>query len=141
MKQANNAYHLLVPLFSSCMGCMHGLPYAAIAWQVTTQHHLLWLSLWFLHSCSASAFFSGFVCFYADPLHNQPSLLATIHGCGTNFIAFLYKAWRKCAHIYIQTLAQNWTAIIKISCLATLGSTILSVMWGRCRVWLQFKKY
>jgi len=38
---------------------------------------------------------------YADPLHNQPSLesamlrvpvLATMCGCGTNFIAFLYKA-------------------------------------------------
>ena len=45
-----------------------------------------------------------------SPLHNQPSLesamprapvLATIRGCVTNFIAFLYKAWRKCAHVYI----------------------------------------
>jgi len=25
-------------------------------------------------------------------------------------------------YIYIQTLAQNWTAFIKISCLATLGN-------------------
>ena len=68
-----------------------------------------------------------------SPLHNQKSLesamprapvLATIHGCVTNFIAFLYKVERKCAHIYIyiQTLAQNRTAVIKISCLATLGN-------------------
>ena len=43
-------------------------------------------------------------------LHNQQSLesavprvpvLTTIHVCVTNFIAFLCKAWRKCAHIYI----------------------------------------
>ena len=41
-----------------------------------------------------------------------------------NFIAFFYKAWRKCTHIYvyIQTLAQIRTAVIKISCLATLSN-------------------
>jgi len=68
------------------------LPYVAVVWQVDARHHLLWLSLWFLHSRSASAFFSGRVCFYADPLNNQPCLelamphapvLATICGCIT----------------------------------------------------------
>ena len=50
----------------------------------------------------ASAFFSVWSCLlYTDPLHNHSSLesamlrapvLATIHGCGTNFIVFLNKA-------------------------------------------------
>jgi len=89
---------------------------------------------------SASAFFSGLVRFYTDPLHNQPSLesamlhvpvLATICRCSTNFIVFLYKVWQNCTHyvyiyiyihIYIQTLSQNRTAIIKISCLTTLSN-------------------
>ena len=51
-------------------------------------------------------------------LWNQPChapMLTTMHRCGANFIVFLYKAWRKCAHIYIQMLAQNRTAVIKIS--------------------------
>ena len=54
-------------------------------------------------------------------------VLATTRGCGANFIAFHYNAWRKCAHthththiyiyiyIYIQTLPQNRTAVINIS--------------------------
>ena len=82
--------------------------------------------LTFLQLHSASALFSGFVCFYADPLHNHPSLesamprapvLATICGCGTNFIAFLYKAQQKCAHIYIyaNTSSESAAAVIKIS--------------------------
>ena len=93
--------------------------------------------LWFLHSRSACAFFSGLVCFYADPLHNQPSLLSamphapaltTIHRCGTNFIAFLYTEVPTYTYIYmyiiiyIQILAQNQTAVIKTSCLAMLGN-------------------
>ena len=78
------------------------------------------LTLWFHHLRSASAFSSSLVCFYADPLHNQPSLesamphvpvLVTIRRCGTNFIALLYKAWRKCAHtcihIHIYTNASS----------------------------------
>jgi len=105
-KQASNAYHLLVPLFSSFTGSVvcHTLPLFG-----TFPLGIIWLSLRFLHSCSASAFFSGFVCLYADPLHSQPSwesamphtpVLTTIQ-CGTNFIAFLYKTWQKCTHINI----------------------------------------
>jgi len=66
-------------------------------------------------------------------------LLEIIRGCGTNFIAFLYSGTNFTAffynasvsgdgsahiyiYIYIQTLAQNRTAVIKISCLTTLGN-------------------
>ena len=119
---------MLVPLFSSFTLC--GLPYVAVVWKVVTRHHLLWLSSFFLHLRPASAFFTGLVCFYADPLHNQSSLESAmprapvIRGCGTNCIMFLCKHDGS-AHIYIyiiQPLAQNQTAVIKISCLTMLGN-------------------
>ena len=66
-------------------------------------------------------------------LHNQLSLESAIprapviHRCSTNFICSFIKHDGS-AHIYIyiytyiQMLAQNQTAVIKISCLATLGN-------------------
>jgi len=88
----------------------------AIRCRCLTSHCSASSPLWFLHSCPASAFFSGLFCFYTYLLHNQPSLesamlrapvLTTIRRCGANFIAFLYKAWWKGAHththIYIYT--------------------------------------
>ena len=72
-------------------------------------------------------FFSGLVCFYADPLHNQPSLesalmhvlvLATIHATDavlTILLSYIKRDGSAHIHIYciynVQTLAQNWTAI------------------------------
>jgi len=91
------------------------------------------LTLWFLHSHSASAFFSDLVCYYADPLHNQPSLESAIL-CGrcsqqyTDAVLTLLHSFIKrdgsvhiyiyiYIHTYIHTykLAQNRTAVIKIS--------------------------
>ena len=47
--------------------------------------------------------------------------------CYTNLIAFLYKVWQKLStyiyiYIYIYTLAQYRTAVVKITCLVTLGN-------------------
>ena len=59
-------------------GC-RGLPYIAVVRQVASRHHLLWLSLWSLHSCSAYAFISGLVCFYPDPFRNQLAIFGISH--------------------------------------------------------------
>ena len=109
-----DAYHLLVLFFPFSWALWFAIHCRCLA--SPARHHLLWLSLWFLHLCPAFAFFSSLVCFYADSFPNQPSsesaiprtpVLMTIRGCSTNFIAFLYKAWQKCAHIYIHTNASS----------------------------------
>ena len=93
-KRANSAYHLLVPLFSSFMDSVvcHMLPLFGKSLLGIISFGFLYD---FFHSHSASAFFSGFVCFYTDPVHNQPSLesamprapvLETIRRCGTNVL-------------------------------------------------------
>ena len=124
-----NAYHLVIPLFSSFTGSVvcHILP-------LFGKSPLSIISFWLYDSFTCALpllSFSGLFCFYTDPLHNQPSLestmsctpvLATIRGCCTNFIVFLYKAWWKCTpiyiyiYIYVETLSQNRTVVIKISC-------------------------
>ena len=70
--------------------------------------------------CSLFPVLSAFTLILSTISHlwNQPSrarscsLSRHIHGCVTNFIAFIYIY----IYIYIQTLAQNRTAVIKMSC-------------------------
>ena len=92
-KRANNAYHLLVPLFSSftCSVVCHTLPLFGKSPLGIICFDFLYDS--FIRALSLLSF-SGFACFYADPLHNQPSLESAMPRAPvlTNFIAFLYKA-------------------------------------------------
>ena len=126
--RASNAYLLLVPLFSSFMGSMvcHTLPLFGKSMLGIISFDFMIPSL--VH-CLCFLFRSCLLLRWSAPstishllksAMPHPPVLTTICGCVTDFIAFFYKGWRKCVHIYIyiQTLAQNWTAVIKISCLA-----------------------
>ena len=132
-KRASNAYHLLVPLFSSFMGSVvcHTLP-------LFSKSLLGIISFDFLHdsfTCALPLFSLSCLLFMLIPsttshLWNQPC-----HGCRCSqqyadallTLLHFFFFW-KCAHyimyIYIQTLAQNRTAFINISCLAMLGNII-----------------
>ena len=67
-KRANNAYHLLLSSFSSFIGSVvcHTLPLCG-----KSPFSIISFDFPSLPLCLT--FFSGLVCFYADPLHNQPS--------------------------------------------------------------------
>jgi len=87
------------------------------------------LTLWFLHSCSASAFFSSLSAFTLIPstishLWNQPCRAQQCSRQYTDAVLTLLRSFIKCdgsahTHTYIYI---HWTAVIKISCLATLGN-------------------
>jgi len=138
-----NAYYLLVSLFvvsfTGSVVC-HTLPLFGKSTLGIISFDLFMI----LHSHSASAFLSGFVCFYSDPLHNQPSLESAMprsRQYTDSMLSILCSFIKRdgSAHIYIhtyiyiQTLAQNRTTIIKISCLATL-SNYVHVNGGKLQV-------
>jgi len=106
-----NAYHLLVSLFSSFTSSVvcHTLPLTMFGKSplgiISFMVPSLALCLCFLFQFCLLLRWS-LPCTISR-LWNQPwctPVLATIRGCGTNFIVFLYKAWRKCAHTYIYIL-------------------------------------
>ena len=96
---------------------LRGLSHVAVVWQVTTWHHLLWLSLWFLHLNSASAFFSGLVCFTLIPsttihLWNQPCcarrcLRQYTDAELTLLCSLIKRDWSKCAHVHTNTSSES----------------------------------
>jgi len=100
-KRASNAYHLLVPLFSNFTGSVlcHTLPFfgkspfgiISISFDFLYDFVTLALPLLSFPVLSAFTLISSAQSAIFEAMPRAP-VLATIHGCVTNFIAFLYKA-------------------------------------------------
>jgi len=146
MKRASNAYHLLVPLFSSFTGSVvcHTLllfgksPFIIISISFDFLYDSVTRALLLLSFPVLSAF--TLIPSTISHLWNQPccarqcsrqyvdTLLTLLHSFirrdGSAHILYIYIY----IYICIRTLAQNRTAVIKICCLATLGNNCVAIL-------------